>query len=343
MNDTFRNLFQLFVTIAIIALAIFVTKRFIPPLLWGAVIVISTFPIFKRVDGWLGNRSTLTASLFTAVICLVIALPLSWVVTLMVQETQVVLQFLEVANRTGQATPSWLAHVPWLGQKLASWWQQNLGQAGGLNHILSDLHITVAPAGVWLQRIGSSLAHHGMNLIFILLCIFFLYRDGPSLSSQIEKVGINLLSDRWTLYAKQLPGAIRATVNGTVFTGIGVGIAMGISYAIAGVPAPVILGAITAVAAMVPFAIIFIIAFAMLVLLIKSQVVAAICIMVWGIIVNFASDHFVKPQLIGGATALAFLPVLFGVLGGVEMMGLLGLFLGPVIMVLFITLWKEFQ
>jgi predicted PurR-regulated permease PerM len=57
----------------------------------------------------------------------------------------------------------------------------------------------------------------------------------------------------------------------------------------------------------------------------------------------FVADHFIKPVLIGGAIQLPFLAVLFGILGGVETLGLLGLFVGPVIMVLFITLWYESQ
>ena len=55
------------------------------------------------------------------------------------------------------------------------------------------------------------------------------------------------------------------------------------------------------------------------------------------------ADHFVKPVLIGGAIELPFLAVLFGILGGVETMGVLGLFIGPIVMVLFVTLWQETQ
>ena len=57
----------------------------------------------------------------------------------------------------------------------------------------------------------------------------------------------------------------------------------------------------------------------------------------------FVADHFVKPVLIGGTTQLHFLAVLFGLLGGVETLGIIGLFLGPMVMVLFMTLWRELQ
>ena len=57
--------------------------------------------------------------------------------------------------------------------------------------------------------------------------------------------------------------------------------------------------------------------------------------------VLFIADHFVRPTMIGSATKLPFLAVLFGILGGVETMGLVGLFIGPVVMTLFVTLWHE--
>jgi predicted PurR-regulated permease PerM len=80
-----------------------------------------------------------------------------------------------------------------------------------------------------------------------------------------------------------------------------------------------------------------------LILYAKGSIIAAIIVIVWGTVVMFVADHFIKPALIGGAIRLPFLVVLFGILGGVETLGLLGLFVGPIIMVLFITLWHESQ
>ena len=62
---------------------------------------------------------------------------------------------------------------------------------------------------------------------------------------------------------------------------------------------------------------------------------------VWGTVVLFVADHFIRPRLIGEATRMPFLLVLFGIFGGVEAFGLVGLFAGPAVMALFITLWRE--
>ena len=116
---------------------------------------------------------------------------------------------------------------------------------------------------------------------------------------------------------------------------------MGICYFLVGFPAPTLTGLITAFVAMIPFVVPAIFAVVSLILVINGSLISGIIVIIWGTIVMFIADNFVKPVLIGGATELPFLAVLFGILGGLELLGLLGLFVGPIIMGLFITLWQE--
>ena len=116
---------------------------------------------------------------------------------------------------------------------------------------------------------------------------------------------------------------------------------MGIVYGIVGVPLAAFLGALTAILAMIPFGAPVIFVIATLILVIKSSFISAIVVLAIGTFVMFIADHVVRPSLIGGQTRLHFLAVLFGILGGVETLGIVGLFIGPVIMVLFTTLWAE--
>ncbi|MFZ4076819.1 MAG: AI-2E family transporter, partial [Legionellaceae bacterium] len=169
------------------------------------------------------------------------------------------------------------------------------------------------------------------------------YRDGDVLFQTINRMGDNCLGSRWYRYADKLPLALRGTVNGTIVVGLGVGVLMGICYALVNFPAPTLLGFITALAAMIPFVVPLVFLVVSMVLWSNGALLGAIIVVVWGTFVMFVADHFVKPGLIGGAIQLPFLAVLFGILGGVETLGLLGLFVGPIIMVLFITLISESQ
>jgi predicted PurR-regulated permease PerM len=92
---------------------------------------------------------------------------------------------------------------------------------------------------------------------------------------------------------------------------------------------------------MIPFAAGIPIILAALLLLAQGSTIAAIAVLAAGFTVTFTADHFIRPVLIGGQTKLPFIWVLLGILGGVEIWGLLGLFLGPAIMAALIMLWRE--
>ena len=136
--------------------------------------------------------------------------------------------------------------------------------------------------------------------------------------------------------------SVHGTVDGLVLVGLGEGVLMGIAYVVAGVPHPTLLGALTAVAAMIPFAVTVVFVIVGLLLVAQGSVVSAVVIVVLGSVVAFLADHLIRPVLIGGTTRLPFLWVLFGILGGVETWGLVGLFVGPALMAALILLWREF-
>jgi predicted PurR-regulated permease PerM len=73
----------------------------------------------------------------------------------------------------------------------------------------------------------------------------------------------------------------------------------------------------------------------------QGSTIAAIGVAVLGLVVVFLAEHFVRPALIGGSTRLPFLLVLFGILGGAETFGLVGLFIGPALMTILVVLWAE--
>lgn len=224
-----------------------------------------------------------------------------------------------------------------------TYWNDNIGKPGKIKDFLSNIHLSLTPTSYYVKQIGSNLAHRSVQVGFTLLTLFFFYRDGDKLFNEVYEVGEYCLGQRWFRYADRLPKALRATVNGTIVVGLGVGILMGACYALVGFPAPALTGFITALAAMIPFVVPIVFIIVSLILLSVGSMVGAIIVLVWGTLVMFVADHFVKPVLIGGAIELPFLAVLFGILGGVETLGLLGLFLGPVVMVLFVTLWQEPQ
>lgn len=343
MNENHREFISIGLSVAIVVMTIFIIHRFIPSLLWAAIIAIATFPLYRRWRLLFGNRQNLSALLFTSLLGLIFLLPLSWLVTLLVKELQLLINYLQQINREGGEAPQFLQQLPFIGNEIRIYWDENIGRPGHVRNLLSNLHLTLTPASYYIKQVGVNVAHRGVQLGFTALTLFFFYRDGDKLYHEINHIGEFCLGKRWFRYADRLPSALRATVNGTIVVGLGVGILMGFCYFLVDFPAPTLIGFVTALAAMIPFVAPLIFAAVALILIASGSVVAAIVVITWGTIVMFIADHFVKPVLIGGAIELPFLAVLFGILGGVETLGLLGLFVGPIIMVLFVTLWQEPQ
>jgi len=343
MNASYKDIVIFLFVLAILAITVFVISRFIPPLAWAAIIAIATWPIYQGGLKWFGKFHWLWAFLLTLIVALIIFVPISWLAAVIINEVGVLIHFLIDANTKGQTIPSWIASIPFFGAKIAEYWQKTLGQPGGVSHFLNNMSLTLEPASHVIRGIGLEIFHRTLLLLFALLFLFFFYKDGKRITEQIHRAGKFCCGDRWTGYAIHLPGALRGTVNGSIFMGLGIGLLMGISYWIAGIGAPALLGLATGVLAMIPFGMPIIVIIVCLILFAQKSIVAAIAILVWGSIIMFITDHFLRPKLIGNATRLPFLAVFLGILGGVETLGLLGLFLGPVIMVLFLTMWKESQ
>lgn len=343
MNENHKELISMALTLGIICLSLYIIHRFIPSMIWAAIIVIATYPLYLKWSYFFGTQKNLSAFLFTTLIGLLLLLPLSWLLGILIKELQIFINFLQELNKQGGSAPEFLQSLPFVGNDLVNYWDNNIGKPGMIKTFLSNIHLSLTPTSYYVKEIGSRLAHRSVQVGFTLLSLFFFYRDGDKLISEVHQVGEACLGARWFRYADRLPNALRATVNGTIVVGLGVGVLMGICYALVGFPAPTLVGFITALAAMIPFVVPIVFIIVAIILFSVGSLIGALIVLIWGTFIMFVADHFVKPVLIGGAIELPFLAVLFGILGGVETLGLLGLFLGPVIMVLFVTLWQEPQ
>ncbi len=344
MTDNQRDVLSACFSLAIILFALFVTQRFLLPLLWAAILCIATWPLYRRVLAALGGqREILAAALVTVLGAIVFMTPLVFGVTQAAHQAPALAQLVANANTEGLAAPAWLARIPFAGHEILEWWNATLGQPHGLAHLLQDSSVGhMQSASEVLKRVGSNVMHRLVDVVFAFVCLFFFYKDGAALQRQTDAIGSHLIgAQRWTLYSLKVPVAVRATVNGLVLVGLAEGVLLGIGYEIAGVPSAVLWAAATGVLAIIPFGAPLAFGAVAAFLLYQGNPAAAIAIAVWGAVVLFIADHFVRPQMIGSATQLPFLAVLLGILGGVETLGLIGLFVGPVVMTLFVTLWHE--
>ena len=178
-------------------------------------------------------------------------------------------------------------------------------------------------------------------LLFMLIALFFVYRDGASFSQQIDLLGERIFPTRWERISRVVPATISSTVTGQTLIAIGEGIVLGIAYFIAGVPSPVTLGVLTGIMALIPGGAPLSFTLISLYLVANGSYVAGAGLLLWGTVELFIVDKTLRPRLVGGPIKLPFLPTFFGLVGGVSTMGFLGLFIGPVLMALIVSIWRE--
>lgn len=322
-------------------LGVWTLRDFLPAIVWAAIFAIAIWPLYRRARRrWPpGKHNVLLPSLFTLMIALVFIVPLAITAVQLGQEASSVVQWLQQAYRSGVPAPGFLGHLPFGSQQATTWWNNNLADPGAASDLLRRLGRGEVVS--YSRRLGSQLVHRLVLFGFTLLTLFFLFRDGEHLAMQMRRASARAFGPPGERVGRQVVASVHGTVDGLVLVGLAEGVLLGIAFVVAGVPHPTLLGALTAVGAMIPFGACVVPGVAALILLAQGSAAMGIGVFAFALVVAFIADHFVRPVLIGGATRLPFLWVLFGILGGVETWGLLGLFLGPAIMAVLVLLWRE--
>ncbi|TKC92516.1 AI-2E family transporter [Trinickia terrae] len=326
---------------ALVLLALWVMRDFIPAVAWAGVIAIALWPLLTRLEARSGShkRTTLVAIALTAAVGLLIVLPFVLVFAQAVSEMHDFIAWLREAEATGIPVPDFVAHLPFGSAQVASWWQDNLALPLHGSPAMKALH---GDAVVTIGRRFGTLAAHGLVVFsFTLVTLFVMFQAGPRLSCNLLKGTRRAFGSHGALLAVRMAAAVRSTVSGLVVVGLGEGAFLGIAYLVSGVPHAAVLGLLTAIAAMLPFCAPLVFCGAALWLFAQGAAAGAIGVAVFGFIVVFIAEHFVRPLLIGGSTRLPFLLVLFGILGGAQTFGFLGLFIGPALMTVLTVLWSE--
>lgn len=317
---------------------------FLVPGLAALVIGFASWPIYRRLLAAVNGNRTLAATFAILLVISFIVVPISLAAAYAVQEVKIWAVWAIAANAAGAPVPSWLAGIPIIGQSLAEQWTRYLSHPGGLGEVVqltSGSNIGSIYRG--LLVVGASAFQWFLTLLFMLISLFFVYRDGEQLVAQLDRLGERILPKRWERVSRIVPLTISSTVTGMTIIAIGEGIVLGTAYWLAGVPSAVTLGLISGVMALIPGGAPLAFSLVSFYLMASGSLVAGIALFAWGTIELFIVDKTLRPRLVGGPIKLPFLPTFFGLIGGVKTMGFLGLFVGPVLMALLVAIWREWM
>jgi len=322
--------------------AIYFFHGFLVPVLAALVIAFASWPIYRRLLTQVGGNTTLGATLALLFILTFLIVPIGIAISYAVEEVRQWIAWAVEANTSGAAPPAWIAALPRVGGWLAEKWTEHVGEPGAIGELIQI--VSGANIGNIYRAViaaGDGLFHLLLTLLFMMIALFFVYRDGANFAAQLDLLGERILPNRWERISRVVPATISSTVTGMTLIAIGEGIILGIAYWLAGVPSPVTLGVLTGIMALIPGGAPLSFTLVSIYLVASGSLFEGVALFIWGSVELFIVDKTVRPRLVGGPIKLPFLPTFFGLVGGVKTMGFLGLFIGPVLMALLVSIWRE--
>ncbi|WP_454700857.1 AI-2E family transporter [Agrobacterium burrii] len=315
---------------------------FLVPVLAALVIGFASWPVYTRLLRQVGGNTTLGASIAIVLILTFLVVPIFIAASYTASEIREWFGWAVHVNKAGAPVPDWIAALPGIGPWLGEQWVKYIGTPGAIGEVIQL--VSGANIGNIYRAIlaaGNGAFHLVLTLLFMLIALFFVYRNGAGFSRQVDLVGERILPTRWERISRVVPATISSTVTGMTLIAIGEGIILGIAYWIAGVPSPVTLGVLTGVMALIPGGAPLSFTLVSIYLVASGSPAYGLALFVWGSVELFIVDKTIRPKLVGGPIKLPFLPTFFGLVGGVKTMGFLGLFIGPVLMALLVAIWRE--
>lgn len=323
----------------LLVLSYLVLSWFVVPVVWAAILAYVTWPVYARLRRLLRGHSMSSALVMTLALTAAFVLPLLWLVFLLQGEFVLAYQAATAYLSEGpHQLPDFVLHLPWIGERLQDLLDQFSNNPAALRAQLANW------AQQWLGQLGNlvgGVAQNALKLGFALLAVVFVYRDGESLLDQVRRVLRRFLGRRVDAYIAAVGITTKAVLYGLVLTALAQGLLAGLGYWAAGVRAPVLFGAFTALIALMPFGTPFVWGSLGAWLLFSGRTLEGIGLLLWGTLVVSWVDNLIRPLVISNATHIPFLLVMFGVIGGLAAFGLIGMFLGPVIVAVLLALWRE--
>ncbi|HEX9285442.1 MAG TPA: AI-2E family transporter [Nitrospirales bacterium] len=312
---------------------------FLLPVLWAAILAHITFPLHIRLTTLLKGRATASAWLLTLGIMALVVVPVVFLTLLLIQEAGIAYDAISAWVQSGgvRRLPAQLAHLP-LGGRMQDFISRHMTSSRDLETFL--LQSSKALSGFVLDQVAG-LAKNAFllaaNFLVMIVTLFFFFRDGRRLLDGLYQI-IPLEDSHKAKIFSRLDQTITAVVKGIVITAIVQGLLAGIAYGVLDVPVPVFLLALTIILAPLPFggtALVW--GPVALYLLWMGPVWKGLAMLAWGAGVVTTVDNVLRPLLIGQGSKLPTLFLFFSILGGLAAYGMIGLFLGPILLAILLT------
>lgn len=335
-RDITSTTLQVIIIVLMIAAGFWTIRPFLTPLLWAVIIVVATWPLLQRVQAFFRGRRWCAVLVMSLGLLMLLVVPLTLAISAIVENSDEVVDWIRsLSSMTFAPLPSWISDIPVLGVKIADKWQQLTSASSAelsatlVPYIKSSVSWFVSQAG----NVGMMLLHFLLTVIIAAI----LYAKGETASEGIVRLARRLAGQHGESTVLLAAKAIRGVALGVVLTAVIQSAIGGVGLVLAGMPAKTIL-----------FGVMFLLCIAQLgpaLVLIPSiiwlywsgETLSGTVLLPFAIVACLI-DNFIRPVLIRKGADLPLVLIFAGVIGGLVTFGIIGLFIGPVMLAVIYTL-----
>jgi len=325
----------LFIAI-LIGFSFWVLRPFLGAIVWATMIVVATWPLMVAAQARLWGKRALAVTVMTLALLLVLVVPLSLAIGTIVSNADKIADWAKsLATFKVPPPPEWVGRLPVVGGKALLAWKQ-VAAAG-----IEELAAKAAPyAGSVTKWFVAEVGSFGMVFVQFLLTIVIaavIYANGEGAAAGVRRFGRRLAGPRGEDSVRLAGQAIRGVALGVVVTALAQSVAGGIGLAVAGVPFAAILTAVMFMLAIAQLGPVLVLGPAVIWVYWSGNAGWGTFLLIWTVAVG-TMDNFLRPFLIKKGADLPLLLIFAGVIGGLMAFGLIGIFVGPVVLAVAYTL-----
>jgi len=307
-----------------------IVKPFVMPVLWGVIFAVALFPIFRRLKRKLGDRGGLAATILTLVALAVLIVPIVVLSTSMIESVHNVTKGIEQGTFKVPPPPENVAKWPVIGEQLSDAW----GEASSNFHLFFERYREQLKP-VWAFVVAQATGAGGATLIFFLAIIvsgLLMAKAEPAVAG-VEALATRLAGDQGAKMVAVSGATIRSVVQGVLGVAVIQSLASGIGMLIVGVPGAGLWAGLVLLLAIMQLPPLLVMLPAAIWVFSSANTITAVIFLIFALVVS-ASDAFLKPLFLGRGLAIPMPVILLGAIGGMMLSGIVGLFVGAVILAL---------
>ncbi len=337
-HDLARTTLAIAFIVGLIALSLWVLRPFLAAGVWAAMIVVATWPPFLALENRLGGRRTPAILVMSLGMLLLLVLPL-WLAidTIFAHREALTVLSDRLVHEGLPAAPAWLLGLPLIGEKLADVW--NALASGGSEGIVAKVTPYAADTGKWVLAQVGGLGGMLIQFLLIITIAAIMYGGGEQAARLMHRFGRRLAGARGEHSMILAAQAIRGVALGVGVTALVQTVLGGAGLLLAGIPFASLLSALMLMLCIAQIGPVLVLLPAAGWLFWTGDSGWAIFLVVWSVIVG-SLDNFLRPALIRRGADLPLLLIFAGVIGGMLGFGLIGIFVGPVVLAVTWTLMQ---